>query len=323
MFLGMSTGEAIIERVTAEHGRAALTAALELVLRGLPDEVRRPFAAGLITAAEVDDDILAELWRCLDPRDGMTCGAVWAQIRPGGAAVVWPPQWSKLLPPGTTDPLLRAVLRSLTDRGATLAQSLLVDRHVPEATTLAGCGFTHAADLQYLSAEVAVSDARLASVDSSFSFEPIRAGDESRLAAIVEETYVGTRDCPALDGLRSAQEVLDEYRTIGAGRDELWRIVKRNDRNVGCLLLADHPSQSQVELVYMGVVPTARGGGGGAAMVREALRIAATLQRARVVLAVDAANDPAVAIYQRCGFTTIETRTVMICRLMQTRGDDR
>ena len=169
---------------------------------------------------------------------------------------------------------------------------------------MAGCGFTHAADLQYLSAEVTASDARLASVDTAFSFEPIRAGDDSRLAAIVEETYVGTRDCPALDGMRSAQEVLDEYRTIGAGRDALWRIVKREGRNVGCL-------------------PTARGGGGGAAMVREALRIAATLQRARVVLAVDAANDPAVAIYQRCGFTTIETRTVMICRLKSPRGDDR
>lgn len=311
----MSSGEPTIERVEIRHGAAAQSAALHLVLRGLPDDVREPFVAGLVAAAEGEPGVLAELWRCCDPRTGTLYGATWAQTKPGGAAIVWPPQWNRLLPSGIVDPLLRKLLTSLAENGTTLAQSLLPDGKDPAAKTLAGCGFKHAVDLQYLSAEVDPRDLPTAPADEDFSFEPYQSHDEARLAQIVEQTYIETRDCPALDGLRTASDSLVEYRTIGASGCSLWRIVHRAGQDIGCLLTADHPSQSQVELVYMGIIPAARGHGGGAAMVREALRIAAKLGRAQVVLAVDAANEPAATIYRRYGFTHFETRTVMICRL--------
>lgn len=311
----MSSGEPRIERVEAEHGPAVQSAALNLVLRGLPEEVRESYVAGLISAAGGDSDLLAELWHCCDPRTGNLYGAAWAQTKPGGAAIVWPPQWNRRLPSGIVDPLLRKLLNSLAERGVTLAQSLLPDLKDPAANTLAGCGFKHGVDLQYLAADVDPRDLPTAPADEDFAFEKYQSHDEARLVEIVEQTYIETRDCPALDGLRTAADSLTDYRTIGASGDSLWRIVRRAEQDIGCLLTADHPSQSQVELVYMGVVPSARGLGGGAAIVREALRIAAKLGRAQVVLAVDATNDPAAKIYRHYGFAHFETRTVMICRL--------
>lgn len=317
----MSPGEPIIERVEAGHGRDAQSAALHMVLRALPDAVREPFVAGLVSAAVGEPGVLAELWRCCDPRNGTLYGATWAQSKPGGVAIVWPSQWNRLLPSGIADPLLRKLLTSLAERGVTLAQSLLPDLKDPAAKTLAGCGFKHAVDLEYMAADVDPRDLPTAPADEDFLFEPFRADDESRLAAVVEQTYVETLDCPALDGLRTAVDSLVEYRTIGTSGDSLWRIVQRAGQDIGCLLTADHPSQSQVELVYMGIVPTARGLGGGAAMVREALRIAAKLGRAQVVLAVDATNGPAATIYRHHGFAHFETRTVMICRLATKSAD--
>ena len=100
----------------------------------------------------------------------------------------------------------------------------------------------------------------------------------------------------------------------------MWRFVKQAGRDVGCLILAEHAEQDQVELVYMGLVPEARGRGWGALVARESLRIAASLGRARVVLAVDGANSPAVKAYERVGFLPWEQRSAFIKSL--TRAAD-
>lgn len=316
-----------IERVERRHGAAARKAALNLVLRGLPDDVREPFLAGLL----VGDAAAAgssELWWAVEPNlqrptELRLLGAVWSQGRSGDSAIIWPPQWATLRDPAQRDPLLAALLKSLAASGVTLAQSLLVDRNAPEATVLCSCGFEHLADLRYLSATAAIGEP---SQSTGLEFVPIDATNEVRLAEIMEETYVRTLDCPALNGLRRPADVLLEYQAIGTAGRKLWRLVRRRDDNiavgtktkwtdVGCLLLADHPSQMQVELVYMGIVPSARGRKLGEAVVREALRIAAAEGREQVVLAVDAANFPAVAMYERCGFAEIDRRTALVCRL--------
>ena len=64
------------------------------------------------------------------------------------------------------------------------------------------------------------------------------------------------------------EEVLSGYRTTGVFDPQRWLLVRQDGEDVGCLLLADHPTSSQWELVYMGLVPEVRGRGLGIELVR-------------------------------------------------------
>ena len=133
-----------------------------------------------------------------------------------------------------------------------------------------------------------------------------------RFAAVVERTYVGTRDCPRLDGVRPIGEVLDGYRAVGRFDPARWLVVAMRGNDVGCLLLADHPPHKLWEIVYMGIVPEARGNGFGLAVTRHAQWLAGKAGAERLVLAVDAANEPAIKGYAAAGFAGWDRRSVFL-----------
>jgi ribosomal protein S18 acetylase RimI-like enzyme len=62
----------------------------------------------------------------------------------------------------------------------------------------------------------------------------------------------------------------------------------------------------------MGVVPEARGQGLGISIVRHAQYLARAAGRERLVLAVDAANEPAIAVYAAAGFVCWDRRSVFL-----------
>jgi ribosomal protein S18 acetylase RimI-like enzyme len=64
--------------------------------------------------------------------------------------------------------------------------------------------------------------------------------------------------------------------------------------------------------MYMGLVPAARGHGWGGQIARYAQWLARCADVNRIVLAVDAANKPAVEMYRRSGFETWERRAVYV-----------
>jgi len=313
----MNSKKSLPERLTASGEPAQIAAALDLVLGGLPDDARRAFRESLIHAATFDPESLGELWHVRAHATGETIGAAWAQVRPGGTAVVWPSQWLATSPIVVPDPLLAAILPALSTRGVTMAQSLVLDRDGPDAATLVGSGFRHLADLCYLAAPATPAESAVPSADSASPTDPVRPLElaavdtttQERLIEVIDETYRDTLDCAELDGTRRTIDVLDEYRTIGTSADKLWFLVRHDHRDVGCLLLADHPAQQQMELVYMGLVPSARGRGWGGVVVREALQIARSSERAQVVVAVDAANWPALSMYRRAGFAGFDRRS--------------
>jgi hypothetical protein len=78
------------------------------------------------------------------------------------------------------------------------------------------------------------------------------------------------------------------------------------------LLLADHPDDDQWELVYMGIIPAARGRGWGLQITRHAQWLTGCAARRRLILAVDAANQPAVAMYAAAGFQTWNRRSAFV-----------
>ena len=62
----------------------------------------------------------------------------------------------------------------------------------------------------------------------------------------------------------------------------------------------------------MGLVPEARGKGWGVQIARHAVQLASQSNAERVVLAVDASNWPALAMYGRAGFAEWDRRTVYL-----------
>ena len=306
------------EILSATTPEVEMHAALMLALRMLPPptaealrwsviaETRRKPAALGVLAVERNEQ-------------RQIVGAAWGQLGSGNVAQVWPTQRLAERAVSGCDPLLAALLRELPRRGATFAQTLLPDAACRDAQTVLGAGFTHAADLAYLGADV---DPRLAKHEATgLHFVPVEAHERAAFAELVERTYEGTLDCPALTGLRPALEVLDEYAAIGTSGMSLWQRAVQRNADVGCLLLADHPSQNQVELVYMALLPQARGRGLGGQLVRESMRIAAVLGRKRIVLAVDAANRPAAAQYEAAGFREWERRSAFVQDLRGPRAD--
>jgi mycothiol synthase len=175
-------------------------------------------------------------------------------------------------------------------------------------------GFERAATLCYLATESAgVPDEQ----STGMSFVPFDDSQTDRLAAIIEQTYEGTLDCPQLNGVRTTQEVLAGYRATGRFSPARWLIVRQGDRDIGCLLLTDHPDAtspelSSWELVYMGLIPAARGHGWGLSMARHGIRLAAAAGRSTIALAVDEANSPALATYARAGFCHLGQKAVFL-----------
>ncbi len=247
--------------------------------------------------------------------------AVWLQIQPGGVGSLWPPAIVDGEPEATANVLVELATAKAEQAGVGLIQSLLETDAGREAHWLKQAKFHHAADLLYL---VSRCEAFPTSAPNcNLLFEPLadidqNRGQFSRLAQIVERTYEGTLDCPAVQGVRSMTDVLAGYRAVGEFDPSRWFIVReQNDgqnalADVGCLLLTNHPAQKHWELVYMGVAPEARGRGLGVELVRRAQWLAGNSHAERLVLAVDAANRPAISAYSAAGFETWDRRSVFL-----------
>jgi ribosomal protein S18 acetylase RimI-like enzyme len=138
-------------------------------------------------------------------------------------------------------------------------------------------------------------------------FEPWSAAANGRLESVVERSYIGTRDCPQLNGVRRTAEVLAGYRSIGPFDPERWLLVRHAGEDVGCLLLAEHP-QKIWELAYMGLTPEARGNGWGLELTRHGQWLARQAGASRFVLAVDATNEPALQTYAAAGLDCWDRR---------------
>ena len=237
-------------------------------------------------------------------------GATWCQVLPGHTAAVWPPRLEVDEAQGTLGQLYDAATRYLTTRQVRLAQCLVDTDCSPDAQALREAGFEYAADLLYM---VSTRDAFPESRPSrQLEYEPYVPANQQRLASLVQRTYRDTLDCPALDGVRSLQDVLDGYEATGEHDPGRWLYIRTKTADVGCLLLADHPREKQWELIYMGLVPEARGHGWGLEATRYAQWLTGQAQRDRLVLAVDAANRHAVRSYAAAGFTVWDRRSVFM-----------
>lgn len=283
-------------------------AALELVLGDLPHDERQRVVEQMLHAVAQGRRSLDGL--LIGHRDGQLVGAVWAEIQPGRTANVWPPQVAGNRCSEIDAPLLAEMTRFLAASHVRMAQSLLTADATSTAESLRGAGFEHLTDLLYLMSTTAQFPT--APVARALAFEPVQPADEARLAATIDATYEQTLDCPRLDGLRDAGDVLTGYRATAHDDTSHWYLVRRGELDVGCLLLARHDEVETWEVVYMGLALGARGAGLGIEMARHAQWLVRAAGGDRLMLAVDAANEPAIKVYAAAGFVTFDRRRVFV-----------
>lgn len=288
-------------------------AGLQLALRSMAPEARSPLIdetlAALRSARPAEGLLLAR-------RGAALVGAIWVEFQPGRAAGVWSPGVAEGESPDLAAELLQCALDDLRQRDVHLAQALLSAGSLSAAPLFLSAGFVQAADLLYLLSTAAQFPAN--PIETPLCFEAVGA-DDPRLLAVVEATYEQTLDCPALDGRRESADVLADYLAAAGGNPRHWYVARQAEADVGCLLLARHADGESWELTYMGLIPAARRCGWGLDLVRHAQWIVGQAGGQRLVLAVDAANAPAVKTYAAADFFVCDQRSVFLKSL----GDGR
>lgn len=302
--------------VSVGHPPPALErTALELAYESLPPVPRQQAVDDLSNAAARGERSLAGLfaaWR----RDEVL-GAVLSEIMPGESASLWPARLAQGSPLCLAEQLLKHALDWLESQGVEMVQCVLTTDSGEDAERLRSAGFAHPCDLLCLVSNV--DRFPTAPIATDLAFCAVPRGELSALTDIIEETYEQTLDCPALDARRDCRQAVAGY--AATCRDDLshWYLVRHHQECVGCLLLGHEASGKTWELVYMGLVPGGRGRGWGIDMVRQAQWLVREEQGERLLLAVDAANDPALRIYAAAGFITWDRRSVFIKMLSSSR----
>jgi ribosomal protein S18 acetylase RimI-like enzyme len=192
-----------------------------------------------------------------------------------------------------------------------MTQALFEVESDPRIALVERGGYRRVAELLYLGRTAQPDSRWAATASANVSFEAY-AGAEGRLHRLIEESYVGSLDCPAIDGVRPVEETLAGYRATGQFDPESWRIAVVEGRDAGVVIVAPHDDSDQAELVYMGLAPWARGRGLGRCLVDEAMRRATFLGADLLIAAVDATNTPARRVYEAAGFATWSRRFVFI-----------
>lgn len=249
-------------------------------------------------------------------RGNELAGAMLAQELPGKSASIFLPQLAAGEEGSLTgESLVQEMLRILAADGIHLCQCLLAKgQTAPPSLTAAG--LQHSASLLYMTCEPQFPAAPVTM--PGFKLVPFQEGDETALAQLIDATYVDTQDCPALNGLRDSLDVIEGYKHVGEFRREHWLtlVEESSSRAAGCLILAAHPPHPTLELVYIGVAPEFRQRGLGAKLTRQAKWLAAQAGAERLVLAVDPANQPAIAMYSATGFWAWEERAIWVKSLV-------
>ncbi|MFG0264243.1 MAG: GNAT family N-acetyltransferase [Rhodopirellula sp. JB055] len=181
-------------------------------------------------------------------------------------------------------------------------------------------GFSKVGDLEYLALDLTDSFS-LESLDAPAKLHarPMDVEDEEQwktMQTLVQRTYQESMDCPNLERFRSATQIMDSYQEAPTYAPDLWFMLSEQpgDEPVGCLLMARHQGDPAVvlEVVYMGVIPDARGLGFSRDILSLALQCCREESAARMILAVDRTNRPARDAYMRLPMQTILRESVWV-----------
>jgi ribosomal protein S18 acetylase RimI-like enzyme len=238
---------------------------------------------------------------------GRITGAAMAQAMPGALGVMCAPHGES---PQIEDTLTKAACDWLRGRGVKLCQAFATTDEMPDMARLKRAGFRHTTQLIFMRHEVDPHQDRRAPGDwlDGVMYHP---DFRSHFATTLLATHEKTLDCPELNGVRTAEEIVDGF-TLPE-KVSSWLFLARVDGKAVGLWQAE-PGEGILTLMYLGVVPAARGHGIGAALLRDVLNDAAGGNFPAVELSVDARNEPALRLYRRNRFAETDRREVLIAQ---------
>ena len=288
-----------IEPVRPEHWNQAL----ELALMRMPDAdraVRVQHCRQLLENGVLDVRGLWAAWS-----DGVMIGVQVCVPLAGAACVFW-------LPSGRADcqeALVQAGLNWCRSMGCKVAHAMVGENDLPFTKSLQACGFQVITRMHQLERSLD----HVPGPASNLRFENCGPHNESIFADTLARTYLGSLDCPELNGKRSLAEVLAGHRGQGTYHPEQWWLAYRDDKPVGVAILVELPDATSWELAYLGTVPEHRRAGVGRALTIHALRALRSVEPVlRMVVAVDERNAPARRLYDSLGFVEFECNQVLL-----------
>jgi mycothiol synthase len=289
-----------------------IAAALSLLFCRLPQEERQEQIKEALISIERGD--LAQEGLLSATLDGELVGVVLFVMQPDLTAYVWPPVVAGDLSEHEIGHALLEELKCRIDAAGTWLGQCLVE---PEAATdreiLSRSGFIHLADLRYLCRRLTDPLPPHSPIEfETQTFEPSSKLSRERFATLLERTYVGTRDCPGLNGLRTGEEALDSHALVGEFNPQLWKLYRVNSDDVGVLLFGIYPDRNAWEVAYIGVVSEHRGKGYSRGMMQNGLHEASRAGCDTVLLAVDSQNHYAGRVYNDLGFSELAVRSVHV-----------
>jgi len=232
---------------------------------------------------------------------------------PGKTALLFTPRLDPGLP--VTEPAVAAaVTQAVADArhaGIVLVQAMVEPGDTRAAALLTGVGLHPLAKLIYMERQPPLLAPSL-DFSPPLRLEPYSAATHALFRRAILDSYQQTRDCPELSGLRAVDDVIAGHQAVGQFDPALWSVVLDGTAPVGCLLLAHVPARHALELVYLGLCPAARRRGLGRRLMHRVLAIGARRHFDVLTLAVDAANQPALALYRRCGYRRVAERVALI-----------
>ena len=289
---------------------AEVETAVKLVLAGPNGQISQGHLRDFLAFINSRQSAMENLW--IAEQDGKILQSLLGVNNPGRTILLLSPPQPEA---GPSEHLLKSLVDSLcrtaAAQGVHLAQALLDPQDAVTQRAFYGSGFRLMAELIYLQTEIrsALPGPQLHAGDQWVNYSP---STHELFRRAIQATYQDSLDCPALNGMRDIEDVIEGHKVAGEFDPGLWFVLVRGDNPIGVLLLAISRRHDQMELVYLGLAPEARGKQIGALLMRQALTLAFQHKRARLTLAVDARNVPAIKLYYRHGLARLTTKHALM-----------
>lgn len=213
--------------------------------------------------------------------------------------------------------LVRHCVREYDQADVSMLQALVDPEDVALMNIFRGCGFDDVAQLAYLECPAQHGGCRF---PCGIRLETYSELNHADFAAAIEASYEQTLDCPALNGVRSTEDIIAGHKAAGEFNPYDWFLVRDGNRPAGVMILAKIPATDAMDLVYIGLALQVRKRGWASQLMKMAVAHAADRDCGRLTTAVDTRNTPAMKLYLRLGMQRIGVRTAMVKVLHRDRG---
>jgi GNAT superfamily N-acetyltransferase len=284
---------------------------LRLILGGHGGAVTEQHVQEFLTFSGERGIDLALIW--VAEQGGRVVQAVLPVISPGKTMLLFVSAPPSKAAEATLSRLIEDACAAASHHEVHLAQALIDPQEDVLLRVYTNAGFGTMAELIYLST-VPRAGILPPVLPAGLRWLNYSAHSHDAFATAITASYKNSLDCPALNGLRGIDDVIDGHKSSGVFNPEEWFVLAdTGDRPLGVLLLAaSGRGENVTELIYLGLSPAARGRKLSELLMKQALAVVAREKERRLSLAVDSRNVPALKLYYRHGMSRVASKIALM-----------